>query len=157
MASIGKAGNVETALQDHGNLHGSGHHTGISFCIHAGTVEHVENYSNYLWVCRTPLPMGLHCGNPLFIGEKSPKGPWAPSSVVDPSVLPDGPLQTAGASTPALPWGRRGKHKCCLIQWTLAARLVLRDLLLETRALRLMSQDLCLETCYPYPYAPRTG
>ena len=50
MASIGKAGNVETALQGRGNFCGSGCHTGISFCIHAGTVKHVENYSNYLWV-----------------------------------------------------------------------------------------------------------
>ena len=64
MASIGKAGSVQTALQGHGNLCGSGSHNGISFCIHAGTVEHVENYSKYLWVCRTPLPMGLHCQNP---------------------------------------------------------------------------------------------
>ena len=115
MASIGKAGNIETALQGRGNLRGSGSHNGISFCVHAGTVEHVENYSNYLWVCRTPLPMGLHCQNPLFIGEKSPKGPWAPSPVADPSVLPDGPLCTAGASTPTLPWKRRGKCKCCCL------------------------------------------
>ena len=41
MASIGKAGNIETALQGHGNLCGSGSHNGISFCIHAGTVKHV--------------------------------------------------------------------------------------------------------------------
>ena len=61
MASIGKAGSIETALQGHGNIRGSGSHNGISFCIHAGTVEHVENYSKYLWVHRTPLPMGLHC------------------------------------------------------------------------------------------------
>ena len=115
MASIGKAGNVETALQGHGNLRGSGSHIGISFCIHAGTVEHVENYSNYVWVCRTPLPMGLHCQNPLFIGEKSPKGPQAPSPVANPSVLPDDPLCTAGASTSALPWEGRGKHKCCCL------------------------------------------
>ena len=115
MASIGKAGNVETALQGCGNLHGFGSHNGISFCIQAGTVEHVENYSKYLWVHRTPLPMGLHCQNPLFIGEKSPKGPQAPSPVADPSVWPDGPLCTTGASTPTLPRKRRGKHKCCCL------------------------------------------
>ena len=71
MASIGKAGSIEMALQDHGNICGSGSHNGVSCCIHAGTAEHVENYSNYLWVCRTPLPMGLHCQNPLVIGVKS--------------------------------------------------------------------------------------
>ena len=116
MASIGRAGNVETALQGCGNLHGSGSLNGISCSIHAGTTEHVENYHKYLWVRRTPLPMGLHCQNPLFIGEKSPKGPRVPSSVADLGVLPNGPLQTAGASTSALPRGKRGKHKCCLIQ-----------------------------------------
>ena len=158
MASIGKAGNVETALQGRGNLHGSGSLNGISCSIHAGTTEHVENYHKYLWVCRTPLPMGLHCQNPLFIGEKSPKGPRAPSSVANPSVLPDGPLQATGASTPALPWGRRGKHKCCLIQWTPAVRLMPQRLVpVETHASRLMPQGSCFETCYPYPYAPRTG
>ena len=44
-------------------------------CIQAGTAEHVDNYFNYLWVYRTPLPMGLHCQNPLVIGERSSKGP----------------------------------------------------------------------------------
>ena len=64
MASIGKAGNIETALQGRGNLHGSGSHNGVSCSIHAGTTEYVENYHKYLWVRRTPLPMGLHCQNP---------------------------------------------------------------------------------------------
>ena len=72
MASIGKAGNIETALQGRGNLRGSGFHNGVSCSIHAGTTEHVENYHKYLWVRRTPLPMGLHCQHPLFIVEKSP-------------------------------------------------------------------------------------
>ena len=101
MASIGKAGNIETALQGRGNLRGSGSHNGVSCSIHAGTTEHVENYHKYLWVRRTPLPMGLHCQNPLFIGEKSPKGLQAPSSAANPSVLPDGPLQAAGALYPS--------------------------------------------------------
>ena len=103
MVSIGKAGNVETALQGRGNFCGSGSHNGVSCSIHAGTTEHVENYHKYLWVHRTPLLMGLHCQNSLFIGEKPPKGPWAPSSAADPSVLPHGPLQTVEASIPALP------------------------------------------------------
>ena len=135
MASIGKAGNVETALQGCGNLHGSGSHIGISFCIHAGTVEHVENYSNYLWVHRTPLPMGLHCQNPLFIGEKSPKGPWAPSPVADPSVLPDGP-----------PLHSRGLH-------------LSPSMGKERQMLMLLpySVNSCRKTRYPYPYALRTS
>ena len=115
MASIGKAGSVETALQGRGNLCGSGSHHGVSFCIQAGTVEHVENYSKYLRVCRMPLPMGLHCQNPLFIAEKSLKGPRPPSLVADPSVWPDGPLCTTGASTPTLPRKRRAKRKCCCL------------------------------------------
>ena len=93
MTSIGKAGSIEMALQGRGNIHGSGSHDGVSCCIQAGTAEHVENYSNYLWVHRTPLPMGLHCQNPLVIGEKSSKGPRAPSTVADPSVLTPFPLQ----------------------------------------------------------------
>ena len=116
MASIGKAGNVDTTLQGRGNLRGSGSHNGIPCSIHAGTTEHVENYDKYLWVCRTPLPMGLHCQRPLFIGEKPQKGSRVPSPVADPSVLPDGPLPAVGASTPTLLGERRGKHKCCLIQ-----------------------------------------
>ena len=121
MASIGKAGSIEAALQGCGNLRGSGSHHGISFCIQAGTVEHMENYSKYLWVRRTPLPMGLHCQNPFTkrakgsLVEKSLKGPRAPSLVADPSVWPDGPLCTTGASTPTLPRKRRAKCKCCCL------------------------------------------
>ena len=138
MASIGKAGNIETALQGHGDLHGSGCHIGISFCIHAGTVEHVENYSNYLWVHRTPLPMGLHCQNPLFIGEKSPKGPRAPSTVADPSVLPDGPPCTAGASTSAPSMGKERQMQM-LLPYSLNS-------CCETHASRLMPWGSCLKT-----------
>ena len=116
MASIGKAGNVDTALQGRGNLRGSGSHNGVPCSVHAGTTEHVGDYDKYLWVRRTPLPMGLHCQRPLFIGEKPPKGPRVPSPVADPSVLPDGPLPAVGASAPTLPRGRRGQCKCCLIQ-----------------------------------------
>ena len=116
MASIGKAGNVDTALQGRGNLRGSGSHNGVPCSVHAGTTEHVENCDKYLWVRRTPLPMGLHCQRPLFIGEKPLKGPRIPSPVADPSVLPDGPPPAVGALAPTLLRGRRGKLKCCLIQ-----------------------------------------
>ena len=142
MASISKAGNVETAQQGRGNLHGSGCHIGISFCIHAGTVEHVENYSNYLWVRRTPLPMGLHCQNPLFIGEKSPKGPWAPSPVADLSVLPDGPFAQQGP--PPQPFHRKGEATANVV--ALFSKLMPRDPCLETCALRLVTRDSRLAT-----------
>ena len=75
MASIGKAGSIEMALQGHGNIRGSGSHNGVSCSIQAGTAEHVENYFYYLWVCRIPLPVGLHCQNPLVIGEKGHRPP----------------------------------------------------------------------------------
>ena len=91
MASIGKAGSIETALQGHENLRGSGSHNCVSCSIHVGTTEHVENYSRYLWVHGTPLPVGLHCQRSLFIGEKLPERPQCPSPVVDPSVLSDNP------------------------------------------------------------------
>ena len=103
MASIGKAGSIEMAPLGRGNICGSGSNNGVSCCIHVGTAEHVDNYFDYLWVCRTPLPMGLHCQNPLVIGERSSKGLWAPSTVTVPSVLPDDPLYTAGASNSMLP------------------------------------------------------
>ena len=80
MASIGKAGNVETALQGHGNLCGSGSHNGVSCSIHAGTTEHMENYHKYLWVRRTPLPMGLHCQNPPVHRGKATEGAMGPFS-----------------------------------------------------------------------------
>ena len=50
MVSMGKAGNVETALQGHGNIHGSGTSNGVPCCIQAGTALHVDNYFDYL--CR---------------------------------------------------------------------------------------------------------
>ena len=104
MASIGKAGNVDTALQGRGNLRGSGSHNGVSCSIHAGTTEHMENYHKYLWVHRTPLPMGLHCQNPLFIGEKPPKGPRV--SLLQLQILVCclmALFQQWGPSTPTLP------------------------------------------------------
>ena len=115
MASIGKAGSIEMTLQGHGNICGSGSHHGVSCSIQAATAEHLENYFNYLWVHRTPLPMGLHCQRPLVIGEKSSKGPQAPSPIADPSVLPDDPLYTAGASNSMLPQKKGGKCKCCCL------------------------------------------
>ena len=105
------------ALQGCGNICGSGFKNGIPCCIQAGTAAHVDNYFDYLWVCRTPLPMGLHCQNPLVIGARSPKGPQAPSTGAVPSVLPDDPLHIAEATNSMVPWKKRGKSKCaCLLQ-----------------------------------------
>ena len=115
MVSIGKTGSIEMALQGRGNIHGSGSNNGIPCCIQAGTAEHVDNYFDYWWVHRTPLPMGLHCQNPLVMGERSPKGPRAPSTGAVPSVLPDDPLHTAGATNLMLPQKKRGKSKCCCL------------------------------------------
>ena len=92
MVSTGKAGSIEMALQGHVNICGSGSSNGISCCIQAGTAVHVDNYFDYLWVHRTPLPMGLHCQNPLIIGAKSSKGPQTPATGAASSVLPDDPF-----------------------------------------------------------------
>ena len=98
MASTGKAGSIEMALQGRGNIHGSGSSNGIPCCIQAGTAVHVDNYFDYLWVHRTPLPMGLHCQNPLVIGAKLSNGPQTPTTGAASSILPDDPLHTEGAT-----------------------------------------------------------
>ena len=86
---MGKGGSVQMALQGHGNIHGSGTSNGISCCIQAGTTLHVDNYLDYLWVHRTPLPMGLHCQNPLTLGVKLSKEPLVPTTDATSSMLPD--------------------------------------------------------------------
>ena len=150
MASIGKAGSVETALQGHGNIRGSGSHHGISCSIQAATAKHLENYFNYLWVRRKPLPMGLHCQRPLVIGEKSSKGPWAPPQLqtlvcclMTPFTLQEPPTQC---------FHRKREANTNVVAFFSR---------LETHALRLMPQDLCHEACAsrlsPYPYALRTS
>ena len=117
MASTGKAGSIEMALQDCGNIHGSGFKNGIPCCIQAGTAVHMDNYFDYSWVHRTPLPMGLHCQSPLVMGARSPGGPQAPSTGAAPSVLPDDLLHTAEAMNSTVPQEKRGKSKCaCLLQ-----------------------------------------
>ena len=96
MVSTGKAGSIETALQGHGKIHGSGSGNGVPCCIQAGTALHVDNYSDYLWVHRTPLPMGLHCQNPLTMGAKSSKEPQVPTTDATSSMLPDDTLHAEG-------------------------------------------------------------
>ena len=96
MVSTGKAGNVETALQDRGNICGSGSGNGVPCCIQAGTALHMDNYSDHRWVHRTPLPMGLHCQNPLTLGAKLPKEPQVPTTDATSSMLPDDTLHTEG-------------------------------------------------------------
>ena len=100
---MGKAGSIETALQGHGNICGSGASNGIPCCIQAGTVLHVDNYLDYLWVCRTPLPMGLHCQNPLTLGVKLSKEPLVPTTVATSSMLPDDTLHGEGSTNPTAP------------------------------------------------------
>ena len=115
MASTGKAGSVEMALQGHGNIHSSVSSNGIPCCIQAGTAVHMDNYFDYLWVHRTPLPMGLHFQNPLVMGAKLSKGPQTPTTGAASSVLPDDPLPTEGATNLTVPWRRRVKSKCCCL------------------------------------------
>ena len=117
MVSTGKAGNVEMALQGHGNICGSGSGNGIPCCIQAGTALHVDNYSDYLWVHRTPLPMGLHCQNPLILGSKLSKEPQVPTTDAASSMLPDDTLHTEGPTNPTVLQKERIRSKgCCLIQ-----------------------------------------
>ena len=73
-----------TALQGCGNICGSGSSNGIPCHIQAGTAVHVDNYFDYLWVHRTPLPMGLHCQNPLFIGARLSNGTTDPNHRCNP-------------------------------------------------------------------------
>ena len=115
MVSTGKAGSIETALQGCGNIHGSGSSNGILCCIQAGTAVHMDNYFDYLWVHRTPLPMGLHCQNPLIIGAKLSKGPQIPTTGAASSMLPDDPLHTEGANNPTVLQKKRVKSKCCCL------------------------------------------
>ena len=93
---MGKAGSVKMVLQAHGNIHGSETSNGIPCCIQAGTALHVGNYLDYLWVRRTPLPMGLLCQSPLTLGVKLSKEPLAPANNATSSMLPDDTLHVEG-------------------------------------------------------------
>ena len=92
MVTKGKVVNTGMALEVHGNICGSETSNGIPCCIQAGTAPHVMNYLDNLLVPRTPLPMGLHCQNPLMCGVKLPKEPLATVTDVAPSMLPGGTL-----------------------------------------------------------------
>ena len=112
---MGKTGTIEMALQVHENIHGSETSNGIPCCIQAGTALHVVNYSHNLWVCRTPLPMGLHCQNPLTLGAKLPKEPLAAVTDTASSMLPSGTLHVKGATNPMALQMQRVKSKCCCL------------------------------------------
>ena len=116
MVSMGKAGSIKTVLQAHGNIHGSETSNGIPCCIQAGTALHVDNYLDYLWVHRTPLPMGLHSQNPLTLGVKLSKEPLAPTTNATSSMLPDDTLHAKGTTNPTALQMERVKSICCLIQ-----------------------------------------
>ena len=115
MVSSGKAGNIEMALQGCGNICGSGSDNGAPCCIQAGTALHMDNYSDYLWVHRTPLPMGLHCQNPLILGAKFSKEPQVPTTDATSSMLPDDTLHTEGLINPMVLRKERVKSKCCCL------------------------------------------
>ena len=100
MVSMGKAGSDETALQGCGNICGSDTINGIPCCIQAGTALLMDNYFNYLWVCRTPLPMGLHCQNPLTLGPRLSREPLAPTIDAISSMLHDDILHAEGPTNP---------------------------------------------------------
>ena len=100
MVSKGKTGNVETALQVCENIHGSETSNGIPCCIQAGTALHVVNYVDNMWVHRTPLPMSLHCQNPLMYGVKLPKEPLAAVTDATSSMLPGGTLYVGEPTNP---------------------------------------------------------
>ena len=115
MVSKGKTGNVGVALQVRGNIHGSETSNGIPCCIYAGTAPHVINYLDNLWVHRTPLPMGLHCQNPLMYGVKLPKEPLAAVTDVTSSMLPGGTLYVGEPTNPTALQMQRAKSKCCCL------------------------------------------
>ena len=81
----------------------------------AGTALHVVNYSDYLWVHRTPLSMGLHCQNPLTLGVKLPKEPLAAVTDATSSMLPGGTLYVKGATNLMALQTQRVKSKCCCL------------------------------------------
>ena len=100
MVSTGKAGSIEMVLQSCGNIRGSETSNGIPCCIQAGTALHMDNDLDYLWVHRTPLPMGLHCQNPLTLGAKLSKEPLVPTTDATSSMLPDDTLHAEGPTNP---------------------------------------------------------
>ena len=117
MVSTGKTGSIKMALQVCENIHGSETSDGIPCWIEAGTALHVVNYLDNLWVHRTPLPMGLHCQNPLMLGVKLPKEPLAAVTDATSSMLPGGTLHVKGPTNPMALQMQRVKSKhCCIIQ-----------------------------------------
>ena len=117
MVSTGKTGSIEMALQVHENICGSETSDGIPCCIQAGTTLHVVNYLDNLWVCKTPLPMGLHCQNPFMLGVKLPKKPLAAVTNASSSILPGGTFYVEELTNLMALQKQRVKSKhCCLIQ-----------------------------------------
>ena len=88
MVTKGKVVSAGMAPEAHGKICGSETSNGIHCCIQAGTAPHVMNYLDNLLVHRTPLPMGLHCQNPLMCGVKLPKEPLATFTDVTLSMPP---------------------------------------------------------------------
>ena len=116
MVTKGKVVKAGMAPEAHGKICGSEMSNGIHCCIQAGTAPHVTNYLDDLLVPRTPLPMGLHCQNPLMSGAKLPKEVLATVTNVTLSMLPgDTPIIWDPINSTTVQM-QRAKSKCCLIQ-----------------------------------------
>ena len=102
MVSTGKAGSIETSLQGCGNICGSGSSNGIPCCIQAGTALHLDNYSDYLWVHRTPPTYGFTLSDSLTMGAKSSKEQQVPTTDATSSMLPDDTLHAEGPTNPTV-------------------------------------------------------
>ena len=115
MVTKGKVVSAGTAPEAHGKICGSETSNGIHCCIQAGTAPHVMNYVDNLLVPRTPLPMGLHCQNPLMCGVKLPKEPLATFTDVTLS-MPPGDTPNFGDPTNLTALQMQGaKSKCCCL------------------------------------------
>ena len=112
---MGKTGTIEMALQVCENIHGSETSDGVPCCIQAGTALHADNYLDHLWVHRTPLPMGLHCQNPLTLGVRLPKEPLAAVTDAASGMLPSGTLHVEGPTDLTALQMQRVKSKCCCL------------------------------------------
>ena len=118
MASTGKAGSVETALAGPWE-----HLVVLDPTMASPTVSRQAllcTWTIILVICgsiETPLPMGLHCQNPLVIGAEVSKGAQTPIASAASSILSDDPFHTEGATSPMVLQKKRTKSKCgCLVQ-----------------------------------------
>ena len=82
-------------------------------CNQADTTPYVMAYVDDLLVSRTPLPMGLHCWDPLRPGVEEVRDLLALATSVTPCMLPSdtpGLEETINLTTQQM---QRAKSKCC--------------------------------------------